>query len=201
MNPLDSPCTEIRAAFPLYVGGDLDPDESGAIDQHIDRCPACALSMEPWITMRGYLNREAQTLHAASVPSLWNGVRAQMQREGLLEPAGLLSGTRVGAPRLALVGVLAAAAALLVFAVFFKSQDQGPAGEQIPGAGTPGLARGSLVMAPLERLPLPVTEGLALRKAGSEERPLADDAVEVLHNLRMPQPGAKGGSHRLTGGH
>ena len=203
MNSLDSPCTEIRSAFPLYVGGDLDPDEGAAIEQHIDRCPACAISMEPWITMRGHLDREAQEVREGHVPSLWNGVRAQMQREGLLEPAAALSGRRrvVGAPRFALVGTLAAAAALLVFGVFFQSSGKGLAGEQGLVPGTPGLSEGTMVLAPLEESTLGARSGLALRKADPADRPLAEGAVEVLHNLRASGRGPGSGSNRLTSGH
>jgi hypothetical protein len=203
MNSLDSPCTEIRSAFPLYVGGDLDPDEGAAIEQHIDRCPACAISMEPWITMRGHLDREAQEVREGHVPSLWNGVRAQMQREGLLEPATALSGMRrvVGAPRFALVGTLAAAAALLAFGVFFQSSGKGLAGEQGLVPGTPGLSEGTMVLAPLEESTLGARSGLALRKADPADRPLAEGAVEVLHNLRASGRGPDSGSNRLTSGH
>lgn len=200
MNPLDSPCTEIRAAFPLFVGNDLDPEESAAIEQHIDRCPACALSMEPWITMRGHFDRETRASHGAPVASLWDGVRTQMQREGILEPVGALPRLLALPRRRMVVGTLAAAAALLVFSFFFGPDQTGRGMEQTPNplAGVGRPIPGSLVSSPL---PAPGSRGLALRKANSEDRPLTENAVEVLHNLRLPRAGAANGAHRLTSGH
>jgi hypothetical protein len=107
----------------------------------------------------------------------------------------------MGAPRFALVGTLAAAAALLVFSVFFQSSDPGLAEEQALVSGTPGLSVGTMVLAPLEESPLGVPSGLALRKADPADRPLAEGAVEVLHNLRASGRGVNRGSNRLTSGH
>ena len=107
----------------------------------------------------------------------------------------------MGAPRFALVGTLAAAAALLVFGVFFQSSGKGLAGEQGLVPGTPGLSEGTMVLAPLEESTLGARSGLALRKADPADRPLAEGAVEVLHNLRASGRGPGSGSNRLTSGH
>ena len=81
---LDGACSEIRAALPLFAGRDLDPDEHEAVQRHLDDCPACSLSLAPWIDLRGTLAAERARQERMPSPSLWGDVRAQLQEEGLL---------------------------------------------------------------------------------------------------------------------
>ena len=108
---LDGACSEIRAALPLFAGRDLDRDEHEAVQRHLDDCPACSLSLAPWIDLRGTLAAERARQERMPSPSLWGDVRSQLQEEGLLRPqpaAALPAAAR--APRAVLQALAVAAA-------------------------------------------------------------------------------------------
>ena len=108
---LDGACSEIRAALPLFAGRDLDRDEHEAVQRHLDDCPACSLSLAPWIDLRGTLAAERARQERMPSPSLWGDVWSQLQEEGLLRPqpaAALPAAAR--APRAVLQALAVAAA-------------------------------------------------------------------------------------------
>ncbi len=107
-------CFEVRAALPLYVGGDLDRDELVAVEVHLESCPACRVAEG-----RARDAREVLTSSCAEgpTPDLWSGIQGQLQAEGLFA-SPIASTLEFQAPkhrlRLVPVGVLSAAAALVL---------------------------------------------------------------------------------------
>lgn len=75
--PLD--CEGARARLPLFVGGDLDPDQQGAVGAHLEECVACRAAGDGAQRMR-----QVYFELASREPSvdLWSGVRAGLIRDG-----------------------------------------------------------------------------------------------------------------------
>lgn len=225
---LDGACSEIRAALPLFAGRDLDPDEHDAVQRHLDDCPACSLSLAPWIDLRGTLAAERARQERMPSPSLWGDVRAQLQEEGLLRPqpaAALPSAAR--APR-AVLQALAVAAAVVLAVVLSRPADQGAspladgggasqdlalgpvpgeaaAPEQLGSLGTPAQAPTSPVQPqPVQPAALlaeaPAPSAGRLRPLAPGDRGLVEDAVEILHTLPLRPGAASSGAMMLTGG-
>ena len=225
---LDGACSEIRAALPLFAGRDLDPDEHDAVQRHLDDCPACSLSLAPWIDLRGTLAAERARQERMPSPSLWGDVRAQLQEEGLLRPqpaAALPSAAR--APR-AVLQALAVAAAVVLAVVLSRPADQGAspladgvgasqdlalgpvpgeaaAPEQLGSLGTPTQAPTSPVQPqPVQPAALlaeaPAPSAGRLRPLAPGDRGLVEDAVEILHTLPLRPGAASSGAMMLTGG-
>ena len=223
---LDGDCSEIRAALSLFAGRDLDPDEHDAVQRHLDDCPACSLSLAPWIDLRGTLAAERARQERMPSPSLWGDVRAQLQEEGLLRPqpaAALPSAAR--APR-AVLRALAVAAAVVLAVVLSRPADQGASPFADGGGASQDLALGPVpgeaaapeqlgspwppVQAPTVQ-PQPVQPAALLAEAPAPSagrlRPLApgdrglvEDAVEILHTLPLRPGAASSGAMMLTGG-
>ena len=223
---LDGACSEIRAALPLFAGRDLDPDEHDAVQRHLDDCPACSLSLAPWIDLRGTLAAERARQERMPSPSLWGDVRAQLQEEGLLrpQPAAALPAA-ASAPR-AVFRALAVAAAVVLAVVLSRPADQGASPFADGGGASQDLALGPVpgeaaapeqlgsprppVQAPTVQ-PQPVQPAALLAEAPAPSagrlRPLApgdrglvEDAVEILHTLPLRPGAASSGAMMLTGG-
>lgn len=203
---LDGACSEIRAALPLFAGRDLDPDEQEAVQRHLDGCPACSLSLAPWVEARGTLAAERARQERQPAPSLWEGVRADLVREGLVRPEPALPSV---SRRRAAVRALAAAAAV-VLAVVLTRMD-GPGAAPQPAGADPSAAAVAMTAPPalaeqpasLEPQLAPAPDLLAeaplqqpapgrLRPLAPGDRGLAEDAVEILHTLPL-RPGSGAG--------
>jgi anti-sigma factor RsiW len=48
-------CRNVRNLLPLHAGGDLDPKQAGAVDEHLHACLPCFREYRELITMRGRL--------------------------------------------------------------------------------------------------------------------------------------------------
>lgn len=203
---LDGACSEIRAALPLFAGRDLDPDEQEAVQRHLDGCPACSLSLAPWVEARGTLAAERARQERQPAPSLWEGVRADLVREGLVRPEPALPSV---ARRRGTVRALAAAAAVVLAVVLTRMDGPGaapqPAGPDPSGAAVAMTAPAAPAEQPasLEPQPAPAPDLLAeaplqqpapgrLRPLAPGDRGLAEDAVEILHTLPL-RPGSGAG--------
>lgn len=203
---LDGACSEIRAALPLFAGRDLDPDEQEAVQRHLDGCPACSLSLAPWVEARGTLAAERARQERQPAPSLWEGVRADLVREGLVRPEPALPSV---SRRRAAVRALAAAAAV-VLAVVLTRMD-GPGAAPQPAGADPSAAAVAMTAPPapteqpaaldaqldpgpdlLADAPLQQPAPSRLRPLAPGDRGLAEDAVEILHTLPL-RPGSGAG--------
>jgi hypothetical protein len=218
---LDGACSEIRAALPLFAGRDLDPDEQETVQRHLDGCPACSLSLAPWVEARGTLAAERARQERQPSPSLWEGVRADLVREGLVRPEPALPSASRRRP--AALRALAAAAAVVLAVVLTRPDGPGalpqPAGASpsepavaaaAAGAGGPAVLAEEPAL--LEERGAPEPNLLAdapreqpapgrLRPLAPGDRGLAEDAVEILHTLPLrPGAAAAGSPLMLTSG-
>src|SRR5262245_42418642 len=48
-------CRTIRDLLPLHIGGDLEPDQAGPVDEHLHTCLSCFREYRELATMRGRL--------------------------------------------------------------------------------------------------------------------------------------------------
>ena len=219
---LDGACSESRAALPLFAGRDLDPDEQEVVQRHLDGCPACSLSLAPWVEARGTLAAERACQERQPSPSLWEGVRADLVREHLVRPEPALP--MASRHRPAALRVLAAAAAVVLAVVLTGPERPGalqqPAGASPSGpvAAAAATAAGGGPAATAEEPTLrevqlaPEPDLLAdapreqpapgrLRPLAPGDRGLAEDAVEILHTLPLrPGAAAAGSPLMLTSG-
>lgn len=72
-------CADVRAALPLFVGGDLDPTPSEDVARHLEACRGCVAEFER-------ARRARQALLEARVreegPALWPAIREVLRAEG-----------------------------------------------------------------------------------------------------------------------
>ena len=131
-----------RAALPLFAGRDLDPDEHDAVQRHLDDCPACSLSLAPWIDLRGTLAAERAARSACPAPRSGETSGPRLQEEGLLrpQPAAALPAA-ASAPR-AVFRALAVAAAVVLAVVLSRPADQGASPFADGGGASQDLALG-----------------------------------------------------------
>ena len=87
-NP-SSNCTAARAALPLFVGGDMEPQEMAQVKAHLDDCGTCRLHEDRARQARGALVSMLRSDESASQGSLletsvWEGLRADLIAAGLI---------------------------------------------------------------------------------------------------------------------
>lgn len=194
------PCAEVRAAIPLLVGDDLEPEALEAARLHLASCRACTRALGAAQDARGALGRLRTQ---ASAPDLWGPLQAALREEGLIRPPagvppivqlppirpGPASVPRLG-PRWALS---AAAAALLAATLGLALQAWAPA----PPADSPALPLALGPEAPpstpsADRVPIdePTSlaqgSGLRLVASGAPAAPAAPPALR-------PNPAGPGG--------
>jgi len=213
-NPSEA-CVEIRAALPLYVGGDLDPEELTAVRAHLGDCPECGGAEERARAARAVLLSRAAEEAQDGAPELWPGVRELLVAEGRLAPAS--RGPRPLAPapawsarwsRTWLGSGAAAAALLLAFGIAQLSRPSD--GARLDRLGSGALVETAPAVSTLTNGgPAPVTPVVApapagrLRHVGETGVPLHWDAVDVLPEQgivvrqRQRQPSLVGGPPRL----
>jgi len=84
MKPDALECREVQAHLPLYTGGDLEAPWCDLVALHLERCSSCAAESE---RLRGALRNLAVLSPIDARPiDVWPSVRAQLQREGRLQP-------------------------------------------------------------------------------------------------------------------
>jgi len=104
-----SNCADTRAALPLFVGGDLEPQELAQVSAHLDDCETCRLHEDRARQARGalvsmLLEGSSAAQGASGVnSSVWEGVRAGLVEEGLLAGSESLAGSEVLVPQSAAV--------------------------------------------------------------------------------------------------
>lgn len=217
-------CAEIRAALPLFVGGDLEAEEIADVAAHLGRCPGCAEVEALARTARGGLSVLAELEARRPVPALWDGVRRRLEQEGILGPvsrvpmklavrtsAAAATPAAAAAVRPRPSGVVrrlwigsAAAAAAVVFA-FGVASTFGPSGSISPSTTGPGAIAGAGDAA-AERIdggntPTPTTPAVdLLRHVGETGTPLWTHAVEIVpeQGIVVRRPA---GQPALVGGH
>jgi anti-sigma factor RsiW len=114
-------CAEARRHWMLYLDSEGDPALHLRVADHLGRCPACA----GWFAAQRQIEGAVRDRLAAgdSDPALWGRV---------LDRAGLLGRPRFRPRRLFVVGVLAAAAVLLVVLLGRPWGAPAPTPEEVP---------------------------------------------------------------------
>ena len=78
-------CTQVRKFFPLFVGGDLDPETAGLVRNHLKSCPGCRRVLKdhegPYLALRTLRDRP-------DVFPLLEGLSADVLARLGEEPAG-----------------------------------------------------------------------------------------------------------------
>ncbi len=89
MNASEITCREVEAQVPLHVGGDLEAGLQAVVTRHVASCGECRA-----LWKRAVHAREALLVAAESpvdVPALWPGVRAELERCGILAGGSTIS--------------------------------------------------------------------------------------------------------------
>lgn len=186
-------CLEVRAALPLYVGADLDPEEMENVGAHLARCASCDGLHQQTLASRAVLLEGLRTTGARPVPSIWEGIRGELTSEvpalsrrvdsPVLRP-------QVAAWGLRRTGIGAAAAAAAVVLCFGLAQLARPPLDAAPGLTHSGVVVPSLASSnhghqPGEgAMPTRAAGGTSTRSGGlvhvgTEGTPLYQNAVEV----------------------
>ena len=151
-------CLEIRAALPLYVGADLDPEEMESVGAHLARCASCDVLHQRALASRSALLEGLQAT-GDSGPSLWDGIRHRIGREVPQGPRRtesplptIASGPRMvsrGPLRSAFqrtgIGAAAAAAAVVLCLGLAFQGGLGDPGEVLPGGSDRVAPSSSLI--------------------------------------------------------
>lgn len=216
MNQSFESCSDVRAALPLWVGGDLEANENLAVQRHLDRCDGCLGAAELADQSRRALVLRLES-EVQPTPDLWAGISAQLEtgRELIpVEPAAPVLAGPGSWLRRAGLGVASAAAALLVtFSVADRllperASAPTPAMEGVGAvAGEPSMPGESLpVVAPLavgSAAAVDPSWNRRLRPMGPGSTELWRNAETVsLENLRLLRDEVRYGQDsemRLTG--
>lgn len=141
-HPNDPLCTQVENLIPLYVGeGDLGPQQSALVREHLASCAGCAESAEAAVRARSALVA-LRDWSASHELDLWKPIRAALASEGRLgrqsAPVRSTASKATWRRTAALARWLpaaAAAAALFAFALVMGDRQEGAA--PIPAAPIP----------------------------------------------------------------
>lgn len=77
-------CTEVQGMLPLYVGGDLEVDDTKSVATHLSDCADCQAVLARADLARSELRRELFARVDGHEPQLWPALRESLAREGML---------------------------------------------------------------------------------------------------------------------
>lgn len=185
---------DFEAALPLYVGGDLTPEESRRVEIWAEEHPEDEGALAAAVAAHGLLVAHAEDMRSLDGPDLWPSVRAQLRSERIVgsgeAPAPVLRSNR----RWYAGRALAAAAALVLCGGLAGILALGSGPEQVgdvsDGAGVtftgtegrPAAVRFANAKEPVIADP----EGLALRPTGGEAEHLVERAIPLPGRQAIP---------------
>ena len=181
-------CSESLERLPLYVGGELDVLDAALVAGHLNQCDACSLEEQALQRSRVAFREAVQAPQGElGELNLWEGIRASMLSEGLLnkrselQPASKpyeLRPVASAAPKLSLVrqlvGVAAAAAVIGV--------------ASLAGSGLLGLDAGNSGSTYATGHGAAVAKTLQLLDGESEMRSVAPGEISLSPYARSLQP-------------
>ena len=188
---------DFEAALPLYVGGDLAPEEARRVELWAEEHPEDEGALAAAEAAHGLLEAHAEKVRALDGPDLWPSLRAQLRAEGLVSSGDESSAPTLLSSRSWYAGrALAAAAALLLCGGLAALLATGGGPEQGGGAGEgavvtftgtegrPAAVRfaNARALAPAES----EVEGRRLRPTGGEAEHLAERAISLPGRQAIP---------------
>jgi len=192
---------EFESSLPLFVGGDLEPEDERAVEGWLAKHPGDRELLDSAERARDVLKEHAQQVRSAEVPDLWPGLRRTLGEAGVLprepEPAqatSLFMWTR---------GFAAAAAIALATGVGFLMSDAAPPApdpaRSVVGADLSLESDPFGADAEVELVGSP-RSGAPLRRPGPDGEHLLDEAplVPLWQVLPVVQPGASGSGSELA---
>ena len=185
---------DFEAALPLYVGGDLAPEEARRVELWAEEHPEDEGALVAAQAAHGLLEAHAENVRQLDGPDLWPALRTQLRAERLVDtaPTPILEAARPWYAGRA----LAAAAALLLcgglaglLALGSSSEpSDGPSdvgGVTFTGTeGRPAAVRfaNARTQAPAE----PAAEGMQLRPTGGDAEHLVERAIPLPGRQTIP---------------
>lgn len=73
------PCKNLRGQLSLYASGDLDPERSEIVRDHVATCPTCRLKVADFQKSRSLLGSYGQEISRAQGRDLSAGVMGRVQ--------------------------------------------------------------------------------------------------------------------------
>ena len=187
---------DFEAALPLFVGGDLTPEEARRVELWAEEHPEDAGALVAAEAAHELLVAHAEEARALEGPDLWPSLRAQLRSEGLLGSGDVVTPILRPARPWYAGRALAAAAALVLCGGLAGLLALGGGSEQIgdPGNGasvtfTGTEGRPAAVRFANAKAPAPAereAEGLALRPTGGEAEHLVERAVPLPGRQVIP---------------
>lgn len=189
--------TDFEAALPLYVGGDLAPEEARRVELWAEEHPEDEGALAAAEAAHGLLEAHAEKARALDAPDLWPTLRAQLRAEGLVRSgdASPTPTSRSGRPWYAGRALAAAAALLLcgglagLLAMDGGSEQGHQASDEavVTFTGTEGRPA-AVRFANARTLPPaePEAEARRLRPTGGEAEHLAEQAIPLPGRQAIP---------------
>jgi hypothetical protein len=161
-------CLPIRERLAEFVYGDLTPAEAREVEGHIRSCPACRREQVALAGVRGLLDRAGTPAVPADLP-------------GIYRRAAEMQGRRARAWRRAGMGILGAAAAVLIVTMLLRLEVRADARQVVIRWGAPADLPASRIIAPLDARPAVASRG------SSEIRDELDILSELIQGLTEQQ--------------
>lgn len=185
---------DFEAALPLFVGGDLTPEEALRVERWAEEHPEDAGALVAAEAAHDVLVAHAEESRAVDGPDLWPSLRAQLRSEGvlgsgdaaapILHPARPWYAGRALAAAAALV-LCGGLAGLLVLGGESEQSGEASGGASVTFTGTEG--RPAAVRFANAKAPAPAEpEGLALRPTGGEAEHLVERAIPLPGRQAIP---------------
>jgi hypothetical protein len=160
-------CSPIRERLTEFVYGDLTPAEAREVEEHIRSCPACRREEAALAGVRGLLDRAGTPAISADLP-------------GIYRRAAEMQGRRARAWHRAGIGILGAAAAVVIVTMLLRLEVRADARQVVIRWGAPA----ELPKSPIA--PLDVQPAVSSRSS-SEIRDELDILSELIQGLMEQQ--------------
>jgi anti-sigma factor RsiW len=161
-------CSPIRERLAEFVYGDLTPAEAREVEEHIRSCPACRREHAALAGVRSLLDQAGTPAISADLPAIYRR-------------AAEIQGRRARAWRRAGMGILGAAAAVLIVTMLLRLEVRADARQVVIRWGAPAEPQESPIIAPLDVQPAVAS------RSSSELQGELDILSELIQGLTEQQ--------------